>query len=217
MIGPTSSRERDDLSPLAPNNRNVGAIILAAGLGTRMGRLKQVLPIAGEPLVRRVARIALSADLGPIWVVTGHGADEVEAALKDLSPAVRFVHNALYMEGQAGSLRAGVQAAATDPNIDAAALLLGDQPYVRQETLVRLSKRVFTPGKQAAAVLYGPGLPGPPCVFHRKLWGDIVEASGDQGARATLRRLGKRLVIVPTDATELRDIDTPADVPSDIF
>lgn len=178
-----------------------------------MGRLKQVVPIDGEALIRRVVRIALAAGLKPVWVVTGHGATEVEAALDGLSPHVRFVHNPRYADGQAGSLRAGVKAAAADGTVDAVMLMLGDQPYVRPDTVVSVAERVFTPGIQAASVQYGPNLPGPPCVFRRELWDDIVGATGDQGARATLRQLGERLLVVATEPGELRDIDTPEDVP----
>ena len=58
-------------------------VIMAAGKGTRM---KSALPkvlhrLAGQPLLRHV--LTTTAALGPhrCWVITGHGADQVEAAL----------------------------------------------------------------------------------------------------------------------------------------
>lgn len=59
-------------------------VIMAAGKGTRMkSSLPKVLhTLAGKALVRHVVDTARHLDARHTIVITGHGADQVEAALK---------------------------------------------------------------------------------------------------------------------------------------
>ncbi len=83
------------------------AIVLAAGDSSRYGKTKQLLDWHGEPFVRAVAKTALEAGCSPVVVVTGSDAEQVESAVKDLP--VTVVHNPDWKEGQASSIRAGLQ------------------------------------------------------------------------------------------------------------
>ena len=70
---------------------SLAAIVLAAGQGTRMrSRLPKVLhPLAGRPMIGHVLALLAAADAAPVVVVTGHGADAVEAEIGDEAPTVR--------------------------------------------------------------------------------------------------------------------------------
>src|SRR5918994_3357614 len=74
----------NEASPAAPVPRPVAALVLAAGASTRLGTNKLLIELAGEPLVRRAARHALDAGLGPVIVVLGHDPGPVAAALAGL-------------------------------------------------------------------------------------------------------------------------------------
>ena len=79
-------------NPGDDENRNVVAIILAAGRSTRMGGPNKLLAeLGGKPLVRIVTEQALASKAERVIVVTGHQADQVERALQGLN--VTFVHN----------------------------------------------------------------------------------------------------------------------------
>jgi bifunctional UDP-N-acetylglucosamine pyrophosphorylase / glucosamine-1-phosphate N-acetyltransferase len=67
------------------------AIVLAAGQGTRMrSRIPKVLhPLAGRPLVLHVLDALAGVGVERPVVVTGHGADAVEAAVADRATTVR--------------------------------------------------------------------------------------------------------------------------------
>ncbi|HYM53418.1 MAG TPA: bifunctional UDP-N-acetylglucosamine diphosphorylase/glucosamine-1-phosphate N-acetyltransferase GlmU [Candidatus Dormibacteraeota bacterium] len=67
------------------------AIVLAAGQGTRMrSRLPKVLhPLAGRPMIEHVLGALASAGIEHRVVVTGHGAEQLEAALGERVPTVR--------------------------------------------------------------------------------------------------------------------------------
>ena len=77
----------------------VSAVVLAAGLSSRMGGPhKLLLDVGGEPMLRRVVRSVLAVDPAEVIVVTGYRAEDIKAALDGLP--VRFVHNPAFAEGQ---------------------------------------------------------------------------------------------------------------------
>ena len=65
----------------------VDVVIMAAGKGTRMkSKLPKVLHrLAGRALVQHVVDTAAALAARQVTVITGHGADEVEAALDDVA------------------------------------------------------------------------------------------------------------------------------------
>jgi len=66
-------------------------IIMAAGKGTRMksARAKVLHTLAGRSLLQHVLQTALALEADRIVVITGHGADEVEASVS--APHLQFV------------------------------------------------------------------------------------------------------------------------------
>src|ERR1700736_4630015 len=107
----TRPQPRESLA--ADSNRNVAAIILAAGRSTRMGGPNKLLAeLGGKPLVRIVTEQALASKAQSVVVVTGHQADEVQKALQGLK--VTFAHNPDFAEGLAGSVKTGIAAVPAD-------------------------------------------------------------------------------------------------------
>jgi molybdenum cofactor cytidylyltransferase len=85
------------------------AVMLAAGNSSRMqGRHKLLLPINGEPAIRRSVSALLAAGPEEIVVVTGFNGRAVIEALDGLP--VRFQFNPYYEQGQMTSVAAGVAA-----------------------------------------------------------------------------------------------------------
>src|SRR6185436_12879800 len=60
----------------------VSALVLAAGGSTRMGRPKQLLPLAGKPLLQHALDNAAASGVDEIVLVLGHAADTVRARLR---------------------------------------------------------------------------------------------------------------------------------------
>ena len=117
-------------------------LILAAGLGTRMkSRKAKVLhQLDGRPLVAHVSRTAESVKPRQIYVVVGHQAETVEAAVlgeldQDL---VTFVNQSQ----QLGTGDAVMAARNVLRNAESTLLILsGDVPLIRADTLLLLLKR----------------------------------------------------------------------------
>jgi choline kinase len=89
----------------------VQAVLLAAGLGSRLGSLtervpKALIPVGGEPLLVHAVRFAQRAGATKIVVVGGFGFDLVAAELRRLALPVTLVENPYYRDGNLVSLMA---------------------------------------------------------------------------------------------------------------
>ena len=114
--------------------RLLDVVILAAGQGTRMkSRLPKMLhPVLGRPMVAWSVRLAQGLGARDIVVVTGHGAEQVEEALRPLG--VQFVRQ----EEQLGTGHAFLMAARKLKGGADVLLLYGDSPMLPLETLKAL-------------------------------------------------------------------------------
>jgi molybdenum cofactor cytidylyltransferase len=194
----------------------VAAILLAAGRSSRYVAgggaevSKLLADYRGEPLVRSVARAALSSRAGPVWVVTGHARAAVEAALADLP--LSFVFNPDFASGLASSLKTG--ASALPQTAVGAMVLLGDMPDVDAAAIDRIVAAFLARPDALAAVPVHAGRRGNPVLLGRGLFAPVAGLEGDEGARRLLRETDRdRVAEVPfDDAAVTLDIDTPDDL-----
>jgi molybdenum cofactor cytidylyltransferase len=186
----------------------IASIVLAAGSSSRMGpRNKLLEPIGGEPMVRRVAAIALGSGAKPVVVVTGHEAAEVGAALHGLG--VTAVLNPDYADGLSTSLRAGLSALPS--GVDGALVLLGDMPEVEGSVLLALMAS-FT-GESAICVPVRRGRRGNPVLWGRPYFPEMMELTGDVGAKPLMARHEAHLIDVQVSTDSIfHDVDSPEDL-----
>ncbi len=113
----------------------VDVVVMAAGMGTRMkSRLPKVLHrLAGRPLIGHVADTAVGLGARSLVVVTGHGADEVEAGLRQIAPQAPLAF--VRQSPQLGTGHAVQQAAPHLPDDGIALILSGDVPLIAADTL----------------------------------------------------------------------------------
>ncbi len=185
----------------------VAGLVLAAGRSTRMGAHNKLLqPVRGEALVRHAVRAQLASQAGPVFVVTGHQREEVEAALSGLD--VRFVHNPDFASGLASSVRAGVDALPSEAT--GVVVSLGDMPNVTPQVIDRLAEAFADVPEAQAVVPTLFGQRGNPVLLSRSLFPAVARLEGDEGARRLLDAAGEGIVEVALDdpATAI-DVDTP--------
>ena len=85
-----------------------GALIPAAGLSSRMGRFKPLLPLGSSTFLDQLLHTMRAAGVGPVVIVTGWHAEEIEAHLAG-QPEVFLVHNPEYARTQMfDSIRQGL-------------------------------------------------------------------------------------------------------------
>ena len=185
----------------------IAALILAAGRSTRYGGSNKLLAhLDGIPIVRRVAQATLESRARPVVVVTGHQAERVAEALKGLD--VQLAHNPNYAKGLSTSLKAGIGTLPSDA--DGAIVCLGDMPRIEANHIDRLIA-AFAPkeGRLIALPLHN-GKRGNPVLFGRALFGEMMDAEGDTGARHIIGSHADEVAEVDlgTDAI-FADVDTP--------
>lgn len=183
----------------------VGGIVLAAGTSSRMsGPQKLLLEVDGMPMVRHVYEAA--SEGGCHQTVVVYGDDDVKRAVDGTA---QLVFNANARTGMASSLHAGLRA--MRPEVEAAMVLLGDQPLVGSRTVATLLRAYRREGSRpAVAVSQGEDGWTPPIILSRELWEEIFELKGDAGARQILHGRPELLDIVPAPGRP-DDIDTPDD------
>jgi len=180
--------------------------VLAAGLARRMGQVKLLLPVGGQPIVRHAVEGVRAAGLDPVLVVTGPAPAPIEAALAGLG--ARIVVNPTPEAGQAGSVRAGI--AALPETVDTVLIALGDQPALAPTIIPALLAAHRASGRPIVAPRYQDG-PGNPVLFDRVIFAELLALQGDQGARPVIARDPGRVEWVALDLPMPQDVDTPAD------
>ena len=207
-----ASRPAD--APVGPASR-VAAVVLAAGLSSRMGSLKPLLPLGATTAIERVVMSLRSAGVADVVVVTGHQAETVVPVLERLG--VHHAHNAGYAAGMFSSVRTGV--ASLGPGLDAFFVLPVDCPLVTAHALRLLLDRFEHRGGNTGASAR-PGVLYPTCLGRRGhppliaaryadplLAADL--ASNLQEFLAGLRPWEAEFDV--RDLTVLLDMDTPED------
>jgi molybdenum cofactor cytidylyltransferase len=184
---------------------SVVAIVLAAGLSSRMGRSKALLDWFGEPLVLYQVRQLREAGAATVIVVTGHAAAEVEAALAGSDAVV--ARNEAFLEGRAGSIRSG--AAAVPPGVETIVLLNVDQPR-RSEVVRRLIGEHLAAGCAITVPAFA-GRRGHPALLAGRLLIELAAVSeAEQGLKEIMRRhAGERHEVEFSTDEVLLDLNTP--------
>jgi CTP:molybdopterin cytidylyltransferase MocA len=165
----------------------VGAVVLAAGAGSRFGGAKQRILL--EPVLERVR----ASSIDEIVVVLG--AHEVETS-------ARTVRCADWAHGPGASLRCGL--AALSDETEAAVVVLADGPELAPAAIDRVVAAWRSGAGDVIAASYG-GARGHPVLLARSVWTRVP----DEGARAL------EPVLVPADDLgEPGDVDYPEDLPA---
>ncbi len=190
----------------------IGAVVLAAGLSTRMGQPKHIMPWGATVMVRRVVDVLAEGGVDKVVVVTGHARAEVEAAVA--GSAARTVFNPDFTNGSMlTSLQVGLKALAapTSEGVLATLVALGDQPQI-EATVVRTVIQQWRLNRAEIVAPSFEGRRGHPILFARSFWPIILSASFELSPRELLQAYAQQAVYlpVPTDSV-VRDIDTPDD------
>jgi CTP:molybdopterin cytidylyltransferase MocA len=180
----------------------VAGVLLAAGGGSRLGRPKALVIIAGQSLADRGVALLRAGGAAPVVVVTGAARVEPPGAL--------VVHNPDWRSGMGSSLAAGLTA--LPQAVQAAVIALADQPLIGPEAVRRLIEAHAAGAGVAVAAYHGQ--PRNPVLIARAHWPEVIAASaGDAGARPFLRSHPELVTLVECgDTGSPDDVDTPEDL-----
>ena len=186
-------------------NAHTAAILLAAGLSSRMGSPKPLLPWDARPLVCFQVAQLHAAGCDDIVVVVGHEAAAVERAL--VGAPARAVFNTEYQAGRATSIRAG--AAALSSPVDAVLMLNVDQP--RPAALIRWVLDQHHRWAQMITIPEYQGKGGHPIALSGALVPELAAVTeAGEGLRSVVRRHAAATRRIPTDdPLVVLDVNTP--------
>ena len=188
--------------------REIGAVLLAAGASFRLGRPKQLLELNGKRLIDHVLDKILETKIHHTVVVTGAHHNEIAPILPSW---VHIEYNENWQRGMGNSIAAGVsclQARCAD--LSGIVIILSDQPLVNASHLKRLVSSIGTNAEDVVATEYEDG-PGVPAVFASHTFQDLMQLTGDKGAKSLLRYKFLKVKIIKPDFS-LADIDTEGDL-----
>ena len=185
-----------------------GIVILAAGASTRLGKPKQLLQYRGKTLLAHAINEATNSNADAIVVILGKNADLFKKEIDEKK--VRVAINSSWEEGMASSLRLGLDTLINDkPYIDAVIFMVCDQPHVLSSILNELIITQQKTTKQIVTCNYGDSI-GPPALFHKKYFKDLMKLSGDPGARKIIQQNMNDMTTILFPEGEI-DIDTEED------
>ena len=184
--------------------RNVGAVILAAGGSSRLGRPKQLLMFRGETLIRRAVRAAAEAGCDPIVVVIGETGDAIREELRGTRATI--AENQEWQRGLGTSIRCGLRKVVST---DAVVLLTCDQPHVDCGIIERLIAAWEQSGKPIAASSYANTL-GVPALFAQSCFKPLLALPDSSGAKKVIEALTDEVASILFEPGAF-DIDTLED------
>ncbi len=179
----------------------IGALIVAAGLSSRMKDFKPMMQLGSDSLIQKVVTTLLQAGADPILVVTGKNHEMLEKHLSDFS--VDFIYNANYENTQMfDSAKLGMEY--LYGRCDRFFFTPADIPLVTLSTVNQLleSKALI------AKPVYGDK-GGHPLLIDRSLIPKILEYDGDCGMKGALINTGVTIERIEVeDEGILLDADT---------
>ncbi len=189
----------------------VGAVLLAAGAGSRLGhRPKCLLELGGVPLIRRQLIALSGAGVDEVVVVLGHHADLIDPVVQTFP--VTVVRNPNPDEGQVSSQRIGL--AALTGKLDAVIVALADQPLLNAQDITALIA-AFKQRAEGVQVVFPQvgGERGNPVMFSSEVREQILAGQADVGCRQWQAAHAEAVLPFVTDNHRYKvDIDTPDDL-----
>lgn len=195
--------------PVFEVRRPIGAIVLAAGMSTRMGQPKVLLPWTDKHnIIEHIIEQLLNSRLDQIVVVTGKNAAEVKQIVKPLG--VQTAYNRSYNTGEMlSSVKAGLRM--MPDHVAAALIVLGDQPRIQPRVIYKLLM-AYAEGKGEIIIPSFERRRGHPILLSRRYWGEMLNLPRGSSPRTIINAHQNEIyyVNVNTDSV-LRDVDTPED------
>jgi len=183
-------------------------IILAAGEGKRMGKLKLTLPLGDRQLIEWVLQ---AVKLGPLdkyfLVVRPEDKEMIKTGEKW---GAEIVLNSEYRSGMSSSIKKALHQISFE-DLEGFFVILGDQPFINPSLLYKMI-RAFTPGKKEIVVPFYKDRQGNPVFFDGYWKEELMKLFGDVGGRILIKAHPERIKRFKiSDESILLDIDREED------
>ena len=148
----------------------ITGILLAAGLSTRMGTPKQLLPFGNSTMIETVIDNLLQSKLGEVIVIIGHQADLIRSTIK--SEPIQIIFNPNFYDGMLSSVQCGIRSVSKSSS--AFAITLVDQPLITPD-LIDIVITAHHENNYGITIPRFNGQRGHPAIFDRQYTEEILE------------------------------------------
>jgi CTP:molybdopterin cytidylyltransferase MocA/SAM-dependent methyltransferase len=191
-----------------PRSSRVAAVVLAAGAGSRFGGGKLLAPVEGRPILQHVLDRLAASDVDDVIVVLGDDALTIEDAIDWRKE--RRVRNPDPSRGLSSSLQVGLGAVSDD--VEAAMIVLGDQPLIPPRAVRALLDAELDDARPVVVPVYGDDAGRNPVLLGRGAFRLVDDATGDRGLGPLLAARPELVREVPIRVEGGNpDVDTRAD------
>lgn len=184
--------------------KKTGAVIVAAGLSSRMNDFKPLLPFESTTIARHNVRMLKSLELDPIVVVIGFKGDELKNHLSE--EGVLFAENSEYKSTQMfDSVKIGIKS--ISDKCDRILIMPMDIPSIKRETYLDLLSK----DAPIMRTKFGARC-GHPIILDRSVVESFLNYNGENGLKGAILNCGiKPCDVSVQDEGILKDVDTPED------
>ena len=186
----------------------IWGIILAAGEGKRMGKVKLTLPLGDKLLIEWVLRAAKLSPLDKYFLVVRPEDKDIIKIGK--AWGAEIVLNPEYKSGMSTSIRKALYQIPSE-DVEGFFILLGDQPLINPSVIYKML-RAFTPGKKEIVVPFYKDKQGNPVLFDGYWKDELMNITGDIGGRVLIKAHPEKVKRVKlSNESVLLDIDREED------
>ena len=177
--------------------------VMAAGASRRFGDIKQLAKIDGVPMALRSYNILNKILEERTYLVLGSNAEFIARDFQEI--------NTLYNKQWSMGLGSSISCVATEmknkPKCSGILITLGDQVKLNEQDYQKLVD--FYNGEKIVVSSYGPKN-GPPAIFPRKYFEQLIRLKGDIGAREVIRKNCNSVISCKLDNASF-DVDSKED------
>ncbi len=188
--------------------KKIACIVLAAGMSTRFGGVKQLARVGGESLIQKALDSANRSKADYVYLVVGHDASEI-AGKVEIGRA-EIVLNKDFRKGLSSSLKASISNLPED--CVGTLFMVADQPFLHSKQLDQMIG-TFVRHKDRIIALAFEGEPRNPVIIPRALFPEILNLKGDTGAIEIVRSHNQILTLIEMKNEKIFfDVDTRSDL-----
>jgi CTP:molybdopterin cytidylyltransferase MocA len=185
-----------------------GAVIAAAGLSSRMGAFKPLLPLGNRTVIEQIIHTLRAGPVEDIAVVTGRDAALIEQALADY--AVTFIHNKDYANTDM-FYSASLGLAWMSEQVDCIFFTPVDIPLFQTDTVRLLAEHMLNSGGHIAIPFYND-TGGHPVAIRSTAVKELIAYKAGGGLRGAINAYRGPCGFIPVnDSGILYDLDTKED------